>query len=336
VASQQVTITVVARLVTNVTTNSPVCEKNTLSLSASGGTVYQWTGPNGFTGSGATVSIPNVQLSNAGKYYVAITNAGGCSTPQLDSAIVAVNISPVATTPFSNVRICEGDNVTLGSNGGGTYEWIPTTGLSSAIIPNPKATPADTTLYSVVVTNQFSCHDTADIMVNVVERPRADAGPDKYIIKGTSTQIMAVATGQDVNYSWAPAVFIDNAQALQPIVNPPQDTSYVLTVVSNQGCGTATDTMRVYVYKDIYIPNAFSPNNDGLNDTWLIPALRAYSEYTISVYNRYGQLIFYTKNNSKAWDGKFKGMPQPVGVYVYMVEIKDVEKIFKGTLMLVR
>jgi gliding motility-associated-like protein len=92
----------------------------------------------------------------------------------------------------------------------------------------------------------------------------------------------------------------------------------------------------VHLYPDIYVPNAFSPNGDGLNDTWFIPALRAYSEFTVSVYNRYGQLIFHTKNMVKPWDGTFNGRPQPPSAYVYIVDIKAGERILKGTLVLVR
>lgn len=334
VASQPIIIKVVANPVTTATINSPQCENNALMLSATGGGTYQWTGPNGFTSTAAQVSIPNAQIVNSGKYYVLVTNADNCT--HLDSVIATVNSSPVATTPFSETGICEGDNVTLGSNGGGSYEWIPATGLSSTIIPNPVATPADTTVYSVIVTNQFGCKDTAEITVNVVERPRANAGPDQYMIRGTSTQLLGLASGQDISYSWSPAIFIDDPQSLQPIVSPPLDTNYLLTVVSNQGCGTVTDIVRVYVYADVYIPNAFSPNNDGLNDTWSIPALRAYSEYTVSVYNRHGQLIFFTKNNANPWNGKYKGVPQPTGAYVYMVEIKDEKRLLKGTLIIVR
>jgi gliding motility-associated-like protein len=333
VSSQPITIKVAANPVTTASINSPQCEKSTLSMSASGGTDYQWTGPNSFSASGSTASITNVQVANAGKYYVLVTNADNCT--HLDSVIATININPVAITPFSDVRICEGDNVTLGSSGGDSYEWIPATGLSSAAISSPVARPADTTTYNVVVTNQFGCHDTAAITVNVVEKARANAGPDKYIIKGQSTQLMGVATGQNISYSWSPAIYIDNVQSLQPIVTPPLDTTYRLTVISNEGCGMVTDIVRVHVYPAVYVPNAFSPNNDGLNDTWSIPALRAYSEYTVSIYNRYGQLIFYTKNNFRLWDGKYKGLLQSADVYVYMVAIKG-EKLLKGTLMLVR
>jgi gliding motility-associated-like protein len=109
-----------------------------------------------------------------------------------------------------------------------------------------------------------------------------------------------------------------------------------LSVTSNEGCGTAYDNVRVYVYPDVYVPNAFSPNNDGINDTWSIPALRAWNEYSVSVYNRYGQLVFYTKNAAHDWDGRFKGILQPVGAYVYYIDLKNGEKLLKGTVSIVR
>jgi gliding motility-associated-like protein len=334
VASPPITIKVVARPVTTATINSPQCENSSLLLSATGGTIYQWTGPNSFTASGADVSIPNAQSNHSGKYYVLVTNADGCT--HLDSVTATVNVNPVATTSFFETHLCEGESITLGSSGGGTYQWIPATGLSSSVIPGPVATPADTTLYSVVVTNQYGCTDTATTKVNVVEKPRADAGPDKHIIRGKSTQLAAIATGQGISYSWSPALYINDPLLLQPVVTPPLDTDYLLTVVSNEGCGVATDMVRVFVYPDVYIPTAFSPNDDGLNDTWAIPALRAYAEYTVSVYNRYGQLLFHTRNNMKPWDGKFNGKPQPPAAYVYVIDIKDEKKLLKGILVIVR
>ncbi len=82
--------------------------------------------------------------------------------------------------------------------------------------------------------------------------------------------------------------------------------------------------MAVKYYKEIYIPTAFTPNNDGLNDRWNLPALPALPLAEVRVYNRYGQLIFYNKGYAKQWDGSFKGMPQPTGVYVYIIDLKNV------------
>ena len=334
IVSDPLTIEVGAIPVTNAGSNSPVCQNNSLVLTASGGTLYQWSGINNFSATGASVTINNAQPGLSGKYYVEVTSDKGCK--KIDSVIAVVNPNPVAQTSISTATICEGEDVQLGSSGGVSYQWLPATGLSSAVIADPVASPTATVEYSVIVSNQFSCKDTALVMLNVIEAPRADAGSDKWIIEGNSAQLSANATGQNITYSWSPDVFINDPQSLQPIVNPPRDTNYVLKVVSTEGCGTATDTMHVFVYKDVFVPNAFSPNNDGLNDTWNVPALSAYPEFEVTVFNRQGQIIFQNKNSNRPWNGKYKGEPQPVGVYVYVIDLKAGGGILKGTLMLLR
>jgi gliding motility-associated-like protein len=334
VSSQPLTIKVAANPVTTVTSNSPLCEQAGLFLTATGGTSYQWAGPNGFTASGASASVSNVQPVHAGKYLVTVTNDNNCT--HLDSVTVVVNSNPIAATSFEEFSICQGDNIGLSGSGGTNYKWIPPTGLSSDIVPDPTASPVDTMNYQLIVTNPDGCKDTTELTINVIERARADAGPDKYIIKGNSVQLAATALGQNINYIWSPDAYIDDVFTLQPVVAPPHDTTYILTVTSNEGCGVDIDSMHVFVYKDIYVPTAFTPDNNGLNDTWFIPALSAYPEFTISVFNRQGQILFYTKNTNKPWDGKYKGIPQPAGVYVYMIDIKLTGQILKGTLMLVR
>ena len=172
--------------------------------------------------------------------------------------------------------------------------------------------------------------------MNVVEAPAADAGPDKWIIEGTSVKLLANATGDNISYSWLPALFINDPNALQPVVNPLRDTNYVLTVVSNDGCGIATDTVKITVYKDVYIPSAFSPNNDGLNDTWNIPVLNVFPGFELTIFNRLGQIVYQNRDSNIPWNGKYKGVDQPIGVYVYYIDLKVDGGKFKGTVTLVR
>ena len=195
--------------------------------------------------------------------------------------------------------------------------------MSSAIIPDPFASPLNTTQYLVTVSNQFACTDTATVLVTVDEKPTANAGPDKTIIQGHPATLSGSATGLAISYSWSPAIYIDNAQTLQPVANPPGDIDYVLTVVSTNGCGTAIDTMHVFWYKDIFIPTAFSPNGDGINDTWKIPALSAFPTFELLVFNRYGEVVFQNKNTNLPWDGTYKGMPAPIGSYVYQISLNQ-------------
>jgi gliding motility-associated-like protein len=250
--------------------------------------------------------------------------------------MVTVNPVPSAHSSFTQRTICEGEEIQLQASGGTTYQWSPFDHLSSADIPDPMASPLTNTTYQVKVFNQFGCMDTANVTVGVTSSPQADAGPDLSIIEGTSAQLMAHATGQNVSYSWSPAMYLDNPFLLQPVVTPLRDTAYILTVVSNVGCGIATDTVRVLVYKDVFVPTAFSPNNDGVNDTWNIPALAAYPHFELTVFNRYGNIVFQNKHSNKPWDGRYRGEPQPSGIYVYMIDLKDGSAILKGTLMLVR
>lgn len=334
VVSAAISIQVVANPVTTATSNSPLCEGTTMQLTATGGTQYQWSGVSGFTATGNSITINNVQSAQAGKYYVLVRNAAGCD--HLDSAIVTINPKPVATTNFTSATICAGENIQLIAGGGGSYQWLPSSGLSAANIFNPMASPVDTVQYLVIVTNQFGCADSATVDLYVKEKPVADAGADKVIFAGTPIQLAGVVAGQDISYSWSPSQYMDNPQLLRPIVTPPVDMDYTLTVVSNVGCGTATDKVHVFVYKDIYIPTGFTPDGNGKNDVWFVPALSAFNNFEVFVYNRYGQIVFQTKNINQPWDGKYNGELQPSGTYVYLIDLKQEGKLFKGIVSIIR
>ena len=334
VVSMPVIVYVNANPVPAASSNGPACEGSTLLLTATGGTQYAWTGVNNFSAAGSPAAINSIQQMQAGKYYVLVTDSNGCKN--IDSTIVLVNPAPVAVTSFKTVTICTGDATQLSASGGTLYSWTPAAGLSGTLVSNPIASPAITTQYVVTVSNQFACADTAAVLVNVNEKPTANAGPDKTIIKGRPVTLAGTATGQSVIYSWSPSLYLDDAQIIQPIATPPADINYVLTVTSANGCGTATDMMHIFVYNDIYIPTAFSPNGDGLNETWKIPALAAFPTFELSVFNRFGQLVFENKNSNRPWDGTYKGQPAPAGAYVYNINLHQFPGILKGTVMIVR
>ena len=334
IASRPLMIEISGNPVPMAGSNSPVCAVDTLILNASDGAEYTWSGPNNFTATGATQFLHDAQPGQSGKYYVSVINVAGCST--LDSVTVAVNPNPVASVSFSTTTICQGESIQLQAGGGSGYQWSPATGLSSDVVANPMASPGITTEYTVIVSNQFSCSDTANVFVNVTEAPRAYAGVDKWIIEGNYSELSGNATGQDISYSWSPNAYINDPLSLSPVVNPPRDTSYVLTVVSNAGCGIATDTMKVFVFKDVFVPSAFTPNNDGLNDTWNIPALNAFPGFVLTVYNRYGQIVYQNKDINIPWDGRFRGQAQSAGVFVYYLDLKVPGGQRKGTVTLVR
>ena len=334
IASNNISFHVNKKPVTSVSSNSPVCEGTTLSLTASGGTTYQWQGPNNYNGTGSPAAINNVTLAAAGKYFVTVTSTEGCS--QKDSVVVAIKPAPTANAG-ADTYICEGRNVTLNATGGGTYSWQPSTGLSATNIANPVASPVDSTAYTVTVTDNISgCSAKDTVHVNVFHKPTANAGPDKTMIEGDEVILNGNATGERLNYFWTPDIFINNANSLQPVVSPAHDTTYTLHVESIAGCGIATDEVFVKVFKKVIVPNAFSPNNDGINDTWQLVSIEAYPDAEINVFNRYGQTVFTSHGYNKHWNGTYNNVPLPVGTYYYVIDLKFGLPKLKGWVAILR
>jgi gliding motility-associated-like protein len=273
------------------------------------------------------------QANAAGQYNVVITDQYGC----INSAATTAVIIPKPTAVVSNDQsVCEGGSVNLLASGGNTYTWSPPEGLSDVSTANPTASPLQTTVYTVSVTNSNTCVDTASVQVTIWNKPTAYAGEDKVILKGESALLKGMVGGSEISYTWSPVDFLNNPLLAQPTTTVPHDTTYTLQVVSNVGCGTATDAVFVKVFNDIYIPTAFSPNNDGRNDTWRIKALVAFPKAVVSVFNRLGQKIFEGSGIHSFWDGNYKGELQPPGVYVYVIDFKNERPIKKGWVMIVR
>jgi gliding motility-associated-like protein len=90
------------------------------------------------------------------------------------------------------------------------------------------------------------------------------------------------------------------------------------------------------VVEDIFVPNAFTPNGDGKNDSWRIPFLDPAFGAEVSVFNRYGQLVYHSKSSIVSWDGTIRGQKQPTGTYVYMISIKPGSFRRSGTVTLIR
>jgi gliding motility-associated-like protein len=337
VISSIVTIIVEPKPTTILSANTPICSNSTLQISAASiATQYQWTGPGGFTSIDNPVVIPNAQTTNTGKYYVLASTLAGCS--YYDSINVTVNPMPVATVNITAATICEGDTVSLTSSGGNSYIWQPAIGLSNASSAATLAFPAASTNYTAIVSNSFNCTDTALVNITVIKKAQANAGPDVSTIVGVPVRLQATAAGDNITYTWSPPVYLDSPFVLQPWVNAPVGVhNYQLLVSSNAGCGFAPDNVKVTVYDKLYVPTAFTPNNDGKNDKWIIPALAAYPEAEVILYNRYGEMIVKGTKNFTGWDGIYKGQQQLVGAYVYVIKLNDVNNtILKGTVTIIR
>ncbi|MFC4262046.1 T9SS type B sorting domain-containing protein [Ferruginibacter yonginensis] len=335
VSSSPILVKVNPLPVTTAINSGPVCEATVLNFSATGGNNYNWVGPNGFTATIANPSIINTTLNSSGKYYVTVTdNVTGCQN--IDSTTVVVNPSPIVSVTPTTTTLCESVSQLLNATGANNYEWSPPNGLSNSNINNPTASPTATTNYQVIGKNSFGCADTAFATINVIKLPLVNAGADRFIVANNPIQLDANINGTYNSFQWSPPTFISDVLVLNPIVNPPADDRYILSVTSLNNCGVVNDTVYVKIYQGIFIPNSFTPNADGKNDVWNIPALAAYPDHTLMVYNRYGQTVFQRSKSLIGWNGLFKGEPLPTGAYTYIIDLKNGTPVLKGTVLLLR
>lgn len=301
-----------------------------------GATNYNWSGPNSFQSLSYTPVIQNIQYKDSGLYTLKLTSDYNCSTT--DSLYLGVYpSSTVSVTPIFSV--CQGQKVQFDASGGETYNWYPATGLSDNTIPNPTLQPKDSVKYKIVVGNEYGCKDSAIVTVNVNRNVSINAGPDKYILNNDTATLTPVINGTAVDFYWSPPTFINDVHALNPKVNPTSETIYTLRASSAVGCGSAVDDVKVYVYNSVYVPNAFTPNGDGNNDVFRVIPFENYQLKRLTIYNRWGSIIFNTSTPGNGWDGTFNYIPQPMGAYIYYLELNSSkgEKIIKkGVVTLLR
>ncbi len=320
IASQPVTVKVSPRVQAQASPDIRACHLSDVSLSASGGSSYAWTGPVGFTSAAQNPSLPNIGYNQTGRYVVRVFNADGCSAN--DSVNIEVLENVVISMPGPQA-VCEGSPVTLSVSGGTRIKWTPATGLSSDTVFSPVARVSNTTRYFATVTNAVGCTDTGSVMINIYKLAKADAGPDQKILKGNSAQLKGTVSGTDVSFVWTPSNYMDNPALVSPTVSPPADTRYRLTATSNTGCrNTSVDEVVVKVFDFKKIPNTFTPNGDGYNDVWQIEQLRSFEGCITEVYNAAGQLIYRDVGYSRPWDGTRNGKPLPAGTYYYAIDLK--------------
>ena len=327
-----------------ITNNSPVCSGQDLKFSATGAASYIWHGPNGFYDN---IPYPHIffsSLNDSGWYYVDVFSLGGCKvTDSTHATIIGTDVHAKADT-----AICKGNSVKLEASPGASYLWTPAAGLSATNVQSPRAKPDITTVYTVEVTDNAGCSDTARVEVRIINKVELKAGiaGTEYLCRSfDSASFRDISTGNISTRHWD----FNNGQTATTMQPPVQyysmtanDNTYIvrLAIADTSGCtDTAYHFIKVLGNCYIAVPTAFTPNGDGLND-YLYP-LNAYKATNLlfKVYNRYGQLVFESKDWLTKWDGKINGINQANGVYVWMLDYTDPagKRIsLKGTTLLIR
>ena len=297
---------------------------------------------------------PSATLDNPAIANPIATPVAPVTTYQLLATIgscFAVDDVTIRTTPYPlanagpNQVICYNESAQLNGNHNGVqFSWSPTRYLSDSTILNPVASPPRTTTYILTVFDNKGCpkpgHDT--IVVTVNPKVIAYAGRDTSVVMGQPLQMLASG---GVTYQWIPSSWLNNAFISNPVAifspGSPDSVKYKVVVKDNIGCpDTALVTVHIFqTSPTIFVPTAFTPNGDGLNDVVLPISAGIRRINYFSIYNRWGQLVFTTTDDRKGWDGRIGGVLQSSNVFVWMVQAEDYlgRTIFlKGTVALIR
>jgi len=294
-----------------------------------------------------TNTSPSHIYAASNNYTITLTAtsvAGGCSH-QVSKPFNAFFEKPVAAFAADPDTLCQGkptvfDDLSTDPAGSAItgWSWNFADGSAPATVQSPVKTYTQPGNYVVTlrVTNAAGCiSDIANGRVVVYLQPVVDAGPSFTVPQGTLVTFNPVVNDPSLNFVWSPATGLSSATVLKPSLTAIFDQTYTLRATGQGGC-TASDFLIVKVLKGLDIPNAFSPNGDGTNDRWEIGNLADYTDCEVQVFNRYGQRIYQSRGYTKPWDGTVNGTPMPVGVYYYVIDLKNGLQKLNGSVTIVR
>jgi len=242
----------------------------------------------------------------------------GCDSAYVSTPIVVY--SPPTLTASNDTTICSGTDAILTANSNASVQW---TGFPAGNNPIT-VSPDNNSTYKVIATSNNGCEDSISVNVSIQEFSfNLTANPNP-VEKGSTFTLQTSSTTLYTVTSWWSSLndVTDQTALFQHII---ADTSalYRVTAISSIGC-PATEEVNVIVIppyaKDLFIPNAFTPNGDGKNDIF-----KVYSSYMkaleLRVFNQWGNMIFESYDMNKGWDGTHNGKMQPTGVYVYTAKV---------------
>ena len=274
-----------------------------------------------------------------------VTNNGTC--PANSSSVAITFAAAPSANAGKDTAICSNENLILNGkvsnatggiwNTNGSGNFSPSnTNLNATFYPASSDLGKGNVMLTLTTTGNAYCPaDSKSIVVILKPAPFVNAGADKTIIENYSATFNPIVSGQGLNIVWTPPNYLDNATILNPTCSPKTDMTYTITVIDNNGC-SATDDLSIKVLKMPVIPNVFTPNNDGINDTWQIKWLAGFTDCGVEIYNRYGQLIYQSTGYNKAWDGTMNGKPVPAATYYYIINLKNNLKPLSGFVDIVR
>ncbi|WP_207496237.1 PKD domain-containing protein [Aridibaculum aurantiacum] len=317
-----------------------ICTTDTLDLRAvSAANYYTWA-PASSVRSSTSANTSSLPLNNNTMFTVTGT-LGRCTA----SASLQVQVAPYpVANAGADVSICPDSKVQLqGAVQGDGFSWTPNYALLHGTTLNPMVAPSQTTPYVLTARYNSGCPKPVSdtVIVSVHPNPVAFAGHDTAIVEGQPLQLFASG---GITYQWSPATYLSDPFVSSPLVKMPSELDtlkYMLKVTDENGCSDYDDITisKFRTGATIIVPTGFTPNGDGKNDV-LRPVLAGIKQLDFfRIYNRWGQLLFETREHGKGWNGTINGKEQNPGTYVFVIQAQDylgrpVQQ--KGTIVLIR
>lgn len=306
---------------------------------------YAWNFGDPNDPSSSTLKEPTHRYSTTGNKDVklTITSKDGC-VDSLTQTLTTIYPWPKANLIASRTEVCLGDNIQFTDQGNGItsapvrWEWN-LGGSDRSTLQNPAKTFTDSGSFTVnyyFYNSQGCVSDTVSQLITVHPYPVLELGPNLVVLEGGTKALKPEwVYGTNLNYQWTPATYLNSTTDSVPKTTPLGDITYRLNLTGIGGC-TVTDTVFVKLLLAPVIPNAFSPNGDGINDRWRIQYLESYPGATVDVYDRYGGLVFSSIEYAVDWDGTRNGKALPIGTYYYVINPKNGRKIITGSVTIIR
>jgi gliding motility-associated-like protein len=293
-----------------------LCRGNEVTITVSGSPSFEWFPNQDVNTNTGPVVIVSTTVDRW--YYVDFTNP--CGTLRDSVFIDVIDVDPIAG---NDTIVCRGEPALLWASGGVEYSWTPANSVNNPLDSIVTVQPQYATTYTVLVTDEYGC--SADASVSVDHYPLAfvQASPDYYGFQGDEVQLDADGSSDLGFYTWSPSEYLSCVNCESPISTTPSSLTYEVEFIDENGC-KATDDVTIYFEGVIYVPNTFTPDNNGDND-YFFPKGGNIVEYEMMIFNRWGELIFESDNFNDRWDGTYaNGLPCPDGTYVWKIIYEDV------------
>ena len=312
-------------LVTLDSLGRPSCTDDTdglLAVSVEGGQggpfEVNWTLDGEFWGSGA------IQDGlGEGLYAVEALDASGCAGG-IDAIPLVAEGDVTLSVPADTV-LCAGNALQLEASATGATEafWSVPDGQDGLGLTAFSASVAEGGTYWTFTAVRLGCVQSDSVQVTGLALPTPNAGQDVLIVSGAVAAIGTAGSTEDWTYAWSPAGDVAFPElAATPTEALFETTTFVLEATTSEGC-SAYDTVVVDVLQTLDIPSGFSPNGDGTNDFWNLNGLEQYPSAEITVFNRWGDVLFTQGATDGPWDGNLNGIAVPIGTYYYHIRVDE-------------